>query len=116
MKKLALAAMVLGALASNSAFARGGHGHGRVHLGFHFGAPLFWHSPYWYYPPPYYYYPPTVVVPASPPVYVERSDVAPDQSQQGWWYYCDTSRGYYPYVQSCPSGWQRVPPAPAPAQ
>jgi hypothetical protein len=114
MKRLALAALVLGAVASSTAFA---HGRGGVHLGFHFGAPLFWGSPYWYGPPPYYYYyPPTVMVPASPPVYVERSDAAPEPSAQEWWYYCDTSRGYYPYVKTCPSGWQRVPPAPPPAQ
>ena len=34
----------------------------------------------------------------------------------GYWYYCETSRGYYPYVKDCPSGWKAVPPAPAPAQ
>ena len=33
----------------------------------------------------------------------------------GWWYYCDQSSGYYPYVRECPTGWQRVPPV-APAQ
>lgn len=95
------------------------HGRGgRVHfgIGFNFGPYWgpFW-GPAWYYPPPYYYYPPAVVAPpASPPVYVERSD-QPAQPQ-GYWYYCETSRGYYPYVKECPGGWKAVPPAPPPAQ
>ena len=94
------------------------HGHGRVHfgLGLHFGP--YWGGPFWgpgWYPAPYYY-PPAVIVapPAAPPVYVERND-APAQSQ-GYWYYCETSRGYYPYVKECPGGWKAVPPAPPPAQ
>ena len=84
------------------------HGRGRVHLGFHFGVPFY--HPFWYHPAPVYY--PVYVPPPSPPVYVER-DPAP---QENWWYYCETSRGYYPYVKECPAGWQRVPPAPAPAK
>ncbi len=106
------AAAVLGA---GPALAHGGHGHGgRVHFGLGFNFGPYWGP--WYYPPPYYYYPPAVVVapPASPPVYVERSDApAPAQS---YWYYCEASRGYYPYVKECPGGWKAVPPAPAPAQ
>lgn len=95
------------AIASTSVLA---HSRGRVTLGLHFGFPVYYPAPYWYYPPPVYYYP----VPVSPPVYVER-DPAP-QVQEQWWYYCEPSRGYYPYVKECPSGWQRVPPAPAPAK
>src|SRR3970040_2258070 len=87
------------------------HSRGRCPLEFHFGAPLY--PPYWYYPPPPLYYPypyPAVVAPpASPPVYVERE-------QENWWYYCEQTRGYYPYVKECPAGWTRVPPAPPPAQ
>lgn len=91
--------------ASGAALA---HGRGRVQLGLHFGFPLY--APYWYYPPPpVYYYP---AAPAAPPVYVERERPA----QQDWWYYCEQTRGYYPYVKECPGGWQRVPPAPPPAQ
>ena len=94
-------------VASTSVLA---HGRGRVHLGLHFGFPIY--HPYWYYPPPpVYYYP---VTPVSPPVYVER-EPAP-QAQDQWWYYCESSRGYYPYVKECPAGWQRVPPAPPPAK
>ena len=91
-------------LASTSVLA---HGRGRVHLGLHFGFPLY--PSYWHYPPPVYYYP-YPVAPASPPVYVERSQA------DSWWYYCEQTRGYYPYVKECPGGWQRVPPAPPPTQ
>lgn len=88
----------------------------RVVFGLNFGP--YWGpgwGPGWYYPPAYY--PPAVVVaapPAAPPVYVERND-APAQAQS-YWYYCETSRGYYPYVKDCPGGWKAVPPAPPPAQ
>ena len=40
----------------------------------------------------------------APPVYVERSE-SPGRPTQGWWYYCDESKGYYPYVKECPGGW-----------
>ena len=104
MKKAAVLLAVL-MLASGSALA---HGRARVQLGFHFGFPLY--APYWHYPPPVYYYPyPAVVAPpASLPVYVERNEE--------WWYYCEQTRAYYPYVKECPMGWKRVPPAPPPAQ
>lgn len=108
-----LAAALLGA---GPAFAHG-HGGGRVHFGIGLNFGPYW-GPYWgpgwYYPPPYYY-PPAVVVapPAAPPVYVERGDQPP---QQSYWYYCEQSRGYYPYVKECPGGWKAVPPAPPPAQ
>jgi len=112
---LAVFALVVCAIASGSALANGRGG--RVHFGVFVGGPLYWGPGYWgpayYYPPPYYYYPPPAYYPpASPPVYVERED-AP-ASAQGWWYYCEQSRGYYPYVKECPGGWKRVPPAPAP--
>ena len=104
MKKAAVLLVFL-MLASGAALA---HGRGRVHLGFHFGFPLY--APYWYYPPPppVYYYP---IPPASPSVYVERGEPA-----EHWWYYCEQTRAYYPYVKECPGGWKRVPPAPPPAQ
>src|SRR3954469_20769336 len=101
---LALASLLA---ASEAAFAHGG---GRVRFGVFVGGP-YW-GPYWgpayYYPPPYYYYPPA---PAQPQEYVERIDPA----EQGWWYYCEQSRGYYPYVKECATGWKRVSPTPAPA-
>lgn len=104
MKKALLLFVVL-VTASAASFA---HGRGRVQLGIHFGFPLY--APYWYYPPPPVYYYPVPVAPASPPVYVERNDNSQD------WYYCEQTRGYYPYVKECPGGWKRVPPAPPSAQ
>lgn len=118
-KWVAAAALAASALLGAAPALAHGHGGGRVHfgIGLNFGPPYwgpYW-GPAWYYPPPYYY-PPAVVVaqPPAPPVYVERSD-QPAQSQ-GYWYYCESSRGYYPYVKECPGGWKAVPPAPPPAQ
>ena len=54
---------------------------------------------------PYYYPPPPVVVQEQPPVYIQ-----PEQQQAYYWYYCQNPQGYYPYIQSCPSGWMKVVP------
>lgn len=119
--KWVASALVLGAalLGAAPAYAHGGHGHVRFGIGVNFGPYWgpYW-GPAWYYPPPYYYYPPAVVVrPAEPQTYVERGEQPQAQSQaQGYWYYCEASRGYYPYVKECPGGWKAVPPAPPPAQ
>ena len=95
--------------------AEAGHTRVTVGVGFGFGYP-FW-GPYpWYAPPPYYYYPAPVVVRAEPVTYVEQGSSQPApavQSRAGWWYYCESSKGYYPYVKECPSGWRRVAPTPA---
>ena len=40
---------------------------------------------------------------------------APNPNTQQWWYWCASSRGYYPYVSSCAEGWQRVAPQPTPS-
>ena len=107
---IGLALAAAGVLGAGSAFAW--HHGPRVVFGFNVG-------PYWgpYWGPPYYspyYYPaPVVVSPPAPAQYVERSD---QPLNSGYWYYCETSRGYYPYVKECPSGWKAVPPAPPPAQ
>ena len=90
--------------------------HVHVGVGFAYGYPYWgpgWWGPWgpWYSP---YYYPTTIVVPAQPMTYIEKGS-APASSApapESWWYYCDASKGYYPYVKDCPSGWQRVPPAP----
>ena len=52
------------------------------------------------------------------PTYVPGPVTAAPAPQAGsYWYYCAASRTYYPYVSSCPSGWQTVPATPpAPAQ
>jgi hypothetical protein len=65
-----------------------------------------WTGPdfYWYPAPVYYDYPP-------PPDYVAPAGPAPQPA----WYYCDSAKGYYPYVRACASGW-RVVAANAPIQ
>lgn len=102
---------VAGLVASEPALA---HGRSRVSIGFGFGYP-YWGSAWgpWGYPYPYYAAP--LVVQQAPVTYVEQNSSAPSApaADAGWWYYCDQSRGYYPYVRECPSGWQRVPPKPA---
>ncbi len=104
--KAVLALVLLGLALSGPALAGGGH---RPHLRFGVGiaapillAPAFY-PPYSYYPR--YYAPPVV---SSPPVYVERSRPRRDR----YWYYCASAGGYYPYVATCPGGWQRVAPHP----
>lgn len=98
------------------------HGGARLHLGVVIGAPLYpyWHAPpRYYYPAPVYYYPaPVVAVPAAPPVYIEQTQTpsasasapAAESDAASWWYFCRESNTYYPYVKSCPGGWQRVTP------
>jgi hypothetical protein len=54
------------------------------------------------------------VIQQQPSVYEEQ---APQQEQQqSYWYYCQESKTYYPYVKQCPGGWLKVVPAPAPPQ
>ena len=124
--------IVLGAAVGESALAqrhgRSGHGRfvGHVGIGISLGYPIYGpryyagppYFPYYpYYAYPYYYppvmYPPVVVTPPSPPAYIERSDssAAPAPAQSDW-FYCPDAKGYYPYVQQCPGGWQRVPSQP----
>ena len=127
---VAVLALVLGA--AGVAGARGGwhghrgwHGGGRGHGGywypafrvvvpFYYGAgplwgPGWWGPPYRAYAYPPYAYPPvggTVVVQPQAPAYV--------QQEPQYWYYCRDPEGYYPYIESCPSGWMTVVPPPAP--
>jgi hypothetical protein len=95
--------------------------HGSVRFGIGIGIPAPWYyppAPYYY---PYPYYPPAVVVPSAPPAYVEQapsevystpapSAAAPSGRTQ--YYYCPSSKGYYPYVRECPDGWQTLPAQP----
>ena len=93
-----------------------------VYLGFGGPAwPGYWGPrPYW--GPRYYgygYAAPPILVPAYPPVVIERApevyverETAPTSPPEQWWYWCRSSQSYYPYVKSCPEGWQKVPPQP----
>lgn len=112
----------------------GNHGHHGARFSFGFwGGPGYWGPGYWgpgYWGPGYgygyagpgYWGPPAVVYAPTPEprVWVEN-DPAPttptpapssstDPNAQQWWYWCVSSRGYYPYVNSCAEGWQRVAP------
>jgi len=108
---LALLVAVVGVFASELAEAHGRRSHVHIGVGFGYWGP-FWGPPWWYYPAPYYY-PTPVVVQRAPVTYIEQGSSDAPASSPAWWYYCDASKGYYPYVKECPSGWQRVPPAPA---
>lgn len=140
--KILLAILVLGALASESAFAQHRRFYG-PRVGIYVGAPLLAYSLYRPYYRPYYsyYYPPVYYPPVAvaPPTYVEQpqqqAPLYPQQqqapaypqqqapqsqleapqagSQQGnMWYFCDEAKAYYPYVKTCPAGWQQVTPQP----
>jgi hypothetical protein len=106
---------------------RGPAFHSGARVGVTIGAPFiaspwWWYSPYPYYgygygygyPP--YYYPPAVYVQEQPSVYVERqapvppASSAPQAQPEPYWYYCQDSKTYYPYVQKCATPWQRVIP------
>jgi hypothetical protein len=92
-------------------YGRGYGRYGYAGFGFYgFGYP-YWGDPYWYgwdysdYGYPYGYpsgYDPSAVA--------AQSSTAP--AAQSYWYYCRSANRYYPYVQSCPEGWQKVLPTP----
>ncbi len=118
MKKLArivFAAMVLFLLGSvpesGADGRRSGHGGGRVGVGVWLGPG--WWGPH-YYPPYYPYYQPEqrIVIEQQPDMYVQPAPQA--EEQQIYWYYCKETKGYYPYVKQCPSGWMKVVPSPPP--
>ncbi len=50
---------------------------------------------------------PPVVMAPSP-----RVDIEPSPPPPHYWYSCDASQAYYPYVQQCPGGWRQVLPTP----
>ena len=61
-----------------------------------------------YYAPPVVYAAPPVVSYTAP----QQPMVLASQPQAPVWYYCEASGQYFPYVQSCPSGWQTQPAMP----
>jgi hypothetical protein len=82
----------------------GSHG-GRIGWWWVTGGVWYFHpQPVYPYPDPYR--PPLVVVESSPQPPVTLQPAAQ------FWYYCELSSGYYPYVPSCPSGWKTVPATP----
>lgn len=99
--------LTLGLAATAAAEARP-----RVRVGVWVGGPLWWGG--WPYPYGYSYgYPYVVERPVLVQAPAEPLVVAPAQQSHSW-YYCHEAQMYYPYVTSCPSGWQEVPATPAP--
>jgi hypothetical protein len=103
---IAASVLLLGA-GVDQAWARHHWHHGHFSIGF---GPAYY--PYPYYPYPYYpYYPapvytPPAVIIQEPPTYVEQ----PPAPAASYWYYCQSSRAYYPSVATCPEAWLRVAP------
>jgi hypothetical protein len=89
----------------------GGHFSGSIWIGPGWGLwdPFFY--PYYPYYPYQYPYQPPVVIQQEPQEYI-----LPEQQPEetNYWYYCRNPKGYYPYVKTCPGGWLKVAPAPAP--
>jgi hypothetical protein len=91
------------------------HG-GRWFHGEHFGRMAWWwivDGVWYYYPAPVYpypdpYTPPAIIVQAPPPAPTQ----APPALQ--YWYYCASSKAYYPYVSNCPEAWMQVVPQATP--
>ena len=83
---------------------RGGH----WFHGDHLGRPGWW----WIVGDEWFFYP-AVVYPYPDP-YVPPTAVAqaPAQAPAQAWYYCPSQNAYYPYVTTCPDGWQPVQPTP----
>jgi Family of unknown function (DUF6515) len=58
---------------------------------------------------------PGVAVAAQPPAPAPQPPaVTPGAQTSGTWYYCDSAKGYYPYVTQCAEGWRSVPASPPP--
>jgi hypothetical protein len=113
-----LCSAVPGWAMGHGGFHGGGfHGHGFVHTRIFIGGgfgwwgwPGWWGPGWWGAPYPYYATSPAVVQQA-PPAY------SPAPQPEQYWYYCQESQAYYPYVKQCPQGWMKVvpqaqPPAP----
>ncbi len=71
---------------------------GHWYHGLHGGSLAWW----WVVGPNWYFY--------DRPVYPYPDTYSPPGREGNWWYWCDASQEYYPYVTYCPSGWVRVPP------
>lgn len=69
------------------------------------GTWYFYPAPIYPYPDPYI--PPYIVVRPAP-----QPAVPVTQPPAQYWYYCDASKNYYPYVSTCPGGWREVPATP----
>ena len=84
-------------------------------------------APYYYANDVYYAQAPGGYVVADPPMGAvatpadqapppQAAAPAPGGAPSGTWYYCESSKSYYPYVAECKEGWRSVPAAPPPAR
>jgi hypothetical protein len=99
---------------------RGGHWYHGNHggrLGWWWTVDGFWYS----YARPIYPY----TDPYMPPAIVYRQGAMEQSDEPAYestpppaqnWYYCNSSKNYYPYVSACPEGWQTVPATPPDAE
>lgn len=92
-------------IASGSAWA---DHRSHIYFGLSFGPYWLGPSP-WYYPAPAYY-PPVVIERERAPIIIQQP--TPTAPPAAFWYYCRSANAYYPYVRSCPSGWEAVPAQP----
>jgi hypothetical protein len=70
-------------------------------------------GPTWYfYPEPVYPYPNPYEPPVAVIVQPAPAKPAPPPPPPQNWYYCESAKGYYPYVPACPGGWRAVPATP----
>jgi len=108
----AVAVAVAAMAGSADAAWRGGFFGPRFYVGPTFGFGLY--APW--VPPPVYYAPPPVVVQqgyVAPPVVGPPAAAAPPaEPNPGFWYYCNSPQGYYPYIRQCSSQWMTVPANP----
>jgi hypothetical protein len=127
---VAMAVVVTTVSMSEAWGGRYGYGGGRyygsrVFVGVGIGVPYAYPYPYWrpyynpYYAYPYpYYYPYPYPGPAvqESTVYIQQPPAPPPPPApaapptEGYWYYCESEKGYYPTVPSCSEAWIKVPP------
>src|SRR5262245_14124180 len=136
MKKTAVVALLmivvlLVSATAGFAWSRGGGGGGVRHGGWSGGGGGGWHGghggfhgrgvvvvgpgccwgPWWWggwgWPGPVYVQPQVVVQPA--PVIIDRWTQG-STPQESYWYFCPSTRAYYPNVSSCSEVWIKVPP------
>ena len=87
----------------------GFHGHGVVVVG-----PGCCWGPWWGWgwgwpgPYPYYAQPQVIVQPA--PVIIDSSTQGSMAPPESFWYYCPSTKAYYPNVSGCNEAWIKVPP------
>ncbi len=107
---------------------RGGWGEGWGWGGFGLGLGLGygawgWNDPLLYDPYPWGYaaYPAAPAVVVSQPVSPQDTTYLGNDASTGQgmapagpsqWFYCDSAKGYYPYVKQCPEPWHAVPSTP----